>query len=110
MEASIRRLDRDEWPYVWLHTAEPVDGDMPENGLCIMGGRGEYNVCLWKGGDEIHYFDATRGRTPVRIWESDQGSIVPEKNLCNDQSRVMRIAARFAEAGELDPSAQWEKW
>src|SRR5262245_54390519 len=61
IEAAIRRLDRDEWPFLWLHTAPPVEGEMPENALCIMGGRGEYSLFLCKDGGEIHYEDASRG-------------------------------------------------
>jgi hypothetical protein len=41
IKAAIHRLDRDEWPYLWLHVTQPVKGQIPENGLCIMGGRGE---------------------------------------------------------------------
>src|SRR5947209_20590789 len=29
IEAAICRLERDVWPYIWLHTAEPVEGEMP---------------------------------------------------------------------------------
>jgi hypothetical protein len=110
IEAAVRRLDRDEWPYVWLHTTGPLDGAMSDNSLCIMGGRGEYNICLWKDGDEIHYLDNTRGEAPIRIWESDQGSFITEKNLCNDVSRVLQITAHFCVSGKLDPSVKWEKW
>lgn len=105
----VYRLDRDEWPYFWLHTIDPVDGDMPVNGLCVMGGRGEYSAFLWKNGKETHYLELVRGNMPIRIWESDQGSIRQEKNLCNDRSRVLRIAVHFAETGELDPAVPWEE-
>lgn len=108
IEAAIRRLDRDEWPYIWLHTAEPVEGEMPENGLCIMGGRGEYSLFLWKDGGEIHYLDASRSDAPIRIWESDQGSVRRERHLCNDLSLVLTIARRFAESAELHSAVRWE--
>ena len=110
IESAIRRLDRDEWPYVWLHTTEPVEGEMPENGLCIMGGRGEYSLFLWKDGRETHYLDESRGETPIRIWESDQGSVQREKDLCNDLVLVLTIARHFAESAELHAGARWEEW
>lgn len=61
IEGAICRLDRDEWPYLWLHARESVDGEMPEGALCVMGGRGEYSLSVWADGDEIHYLDPKRG-------------------------------------------------
>lgn len=110
IEAAIRQLDRDEWPFVWLHTVAPLEGEMPENGLCVMGGRGEYSLFLSKDGGEIHFEEASRGRAPVRIWESDQGSVVEERSLCHDLGRVLSIARYFAERAELHPSASWAEW
>jgi hypothetical protein len=110
IEAAIRRLDRHEWPLLWLHTVPPVEGEMPENGLCVMGGRGEYSLFLSKDGGEVHYEDASRGRSPVRIWESDQGSVAEDRSLCNDLERVLAFARHFAERAELDPGATWVEW
>ena len=107
IEATIRRLDRDEWPFLWLHTVPAVENEMPENGLCVMGGRGEYSLFLFKHGAELRYQDTSRGRTPVRIWESDQGSLVEERFLCNDLGRVLAIVRHFAELAELHPGAAW---
>ncbi|MGL6073875.1 MAG: hypothetical protein ACRC8S_06920 [Fimbriiglobus sp.] len=109
IEATIRRLDRDEWPFVWLHTMLPIEGEMPQNGLCIMGGRGEYRLFLSKDGGEVYFEDAGRSRTTVRIWESDQGSVVEERSLCNDLDWVLAIARHFAELAELHKSATWMK-
>src|SRR5262249_41755890 len=97
IEAAIQRLDRDEWPFLWLHTVPRVEGEMPEKGLCVMGGRGEYSLFLSKDDDEVHYDDASRSRTPVRIWESDQGSVVEERSLCSDLGRVLALVRYFAE-------------
>lgn len=109
IETAVRRLDRNEYPFVWLHTAEPVDGDVPENALCIMGGRGEYSLFLSRDSGEVHYYDETRGDAPVRIWQSDQGSVTTERNLCNDLPTVLRVARHFAGTGELLPEVGWEE-
>ena len=107
--AAIGRLDRDEWPFLWLHTGEPTDIDLLEGSLNVMGGRGEYAVSFYKGGNETHYLDKSRGKKSVRIWESDQGSVQPEKNLCNDLALVLRIAKHFAKTGELSSGVDWEE-
>jgi hypothetical protein len=107
IEAALRKLDRDEWPFVWLRSVAPVQGDMPENGLCVMGGRGEYSLFMYRDGDEIRYVDETRGRHRVRIWESDQGSVVEERMLCNDIKRVLVITRYFADCAQLEPGATW---
>jgi hypothetical protein len=110
IEAAIRRLDRWEWPFVTLHAVTPVDGKVPIDALTVMGGRGEYTLVWSEDTDEIHYEDAVRGRSVVRIWESDQGSVVEERSLCNDIDRVLAITRHFAERAELDPSVTWVRW
>jgi hypothetical protein len=110
IESAIRKLDRHEWPFLWLHTVEPVEWEMPENALNVMGGRGEYAISCYRDGDEMHYLDASRSDRAVRIWESDQGSVQAETNLCGDLARVLEIARHFAEAGELHPAVSWERW
>jgi hypothetical protein len=110
IDAAVRQLDRNEWPFVWLHTLPPVEGEMPIHGLCVMGGRGEYALFQSEDGGEVRYDDAGRGRATVRIWESDQGSVVEERSLCNDLGRVLAIARHFAERAELHPSAAWVEW
>lgn len=107
IEEAIRRLDRYQWPFVWLHTVPPVDGEEPKHALNIMGGKGEYYLFLSEDGGETAYVDVGRGDAAIRIWESDQGSTMPEYLLCNDLERVLSIARYFAERGELDPSAAW---
>lgn len=107
VESAIRRLDRDEYPYVWLYAAEPVYGEVPENALCIMGGHGEYAIFLARHGDEISYLDSSRSDTSVRIWESDQGSVKREKELCNNLATVLAIAKHFSEVGQLFPGVCW---
>jgi hypothetical protein len=72
-----------------------------------MGGRGEYSLFMYRDGDEIRYVDETRGRHRVRIWESDQGSVVEERMLCNDIKRVLVITRYFADCAQLEPGATW---
>ena len=107
--AAIRRLDRDEWPFLWLHTGEPVDLDLSEGTLNLMGGRGEYAISFFNRGGETNYWDESRSDKLIRIWESDQGSIQPEKNLCKDLALVLRIAKHFAETGELYDEVAWKE-
>ena len=107
IDAAIRRLDRNEWPFVWLHLAPPIEDEPPEGGLCITGGRGEYSLLSPRGDRFLRYRDTTRSQTWVRIWESDQGSEERERSLCNDIGRVLAIARYLADRAELDPSATW---
>jgi hypothetical protein len=107
IEAAIRRLDRKEWPFVWLHTVEPVDEDLPDNALRVMGGYGEYLVSLARDGGEIFYDDPTRGEETVAVWEHDQSGMPAKRSCCSDIERVLLIARHFAEFGELHPSASW---
>lgn len=107
IEAAVRRLDRDEWPFVWLHVAPPVEDEPPAGGLCVTGGRGEYEVLSPRGGRFVRYCDPARGDRWVRIWESDQGTEQRERFLCNDLGRVLGLVRHFAELGELDPSVTW---
>ncbi|VTR91512.1 unnamed protein product [Gemmata massiliana] len=74
-----------------------------------MGGRGEYSLLLSRDSGEAHYYDETRGDAPVRIWESDQGSVTTERNLCNDLPAVLRVVRYFAGTGKLLPEVGWEK-
>jgi len=108
IEAAIRRLDRNEWPFVWLHKDEPLEDEPPLGGLCIMGGRGEYNLFSWRGDTPaLYYTDTSRSGKWVRIWESDQGSEEGERFLCSDIGRVLAMICFFIDRGEMDPSAVW---
>jgi hypothetical protein len=107
IKAAVRRLDRDEWPFLWLHTEEPPKDAEPNNFFCVMGGRGEYDLCLYRDGDEISYHDPARSDRIIRIWESDQGSERSERYLCNDLSIALEAARYFAKTGELHPAYTW---
>ena len=110
IKSAISRLDRDEWPFVWLHTELPIEFEMPENMLCVMGGRGEYAITLYRNGDEIDFFDSSRKneREIIRIWESDQGSERWPKNLCNDLALTHSLVKTFCQTGELDSNYRWQ--
>jgi hypothetical protein len=104
-------LDRDEWPFLWLHTTTPVKGREPENALCITGGRGEYWITFNpKSGAEVHFTDPLRGDEVIHVWKSDQGAFVVARNLCNDLSKALMIARYFFDTGLLEPGVRWDKY
>jgi len=109
LETAIRRLDRDEWPYVWLHTSKPPKDEFPNNMLEVMGGRGEFAITHYKDGDEICYVDDSRRDQGdyVEIWESDQGRDSIPWQLCNDLATVLIIVGHFNEHGALSPKYTW---
>ena len=108
IEEAIRRLDRDKYPSIWLHLTDPVDQDGPQ-GLNIMGGRGEYALSISLPGQLVYYDDPKRGDEVILIWESDQGSSLPERSLCNDVDFVVAIARHFADTGRPHPGSEWRK-
>jgi len=110
LETAIRRLDRDEWPYVWLHTSEPLKDEFPNNMLEVMGGRGEFAITLYKDGDEICYVDDSRRNQGdyIEIWESDQGRDVIPWGLCNDLATVLDIVGYFNGHSALSPKYTWK--
>ncbi len=110
IETAIRRLDRDEWPFLWLHTEEPPEADFPNNMFCVMGGRGEYDLCLYRDEHEIHYQNANRNDEIIPIWESDQGLDACLKNLCNDLPLVLELTRWFVDREELHSGVTWKTW
>jgi hypothetical protein len=113
VENAIRRLDRDEWPYVWLKTEEARDSEFPNYMLWIVGGRGEWAIVLFRDGDEIHFHDRARSEESsemIRIWESDQGTYVWPSNLCSSIDVVLETARVFCETGELPELDGLRKW
>lgn len=107
IEAAIRRLDRTEWPVVWLHTVEPVDMGPPDNALCVIGGCGEYLVSLARDDAEVLYDDPARGDELVPVWPGIPQGMEKRRSCCPDIERVLLIARHFAERAELHPSALW---
>jgi hypothetical protein len=108
IEAAIRRLDRDEWPFICIHVGKWIRGETPEDDLIVMGGRGEYAIIHNENGGETLYVDPARGDKKVQIWESDQGSVRAERHLCNDLQTVLAIVRHYAETGKRDPGVNWK--
>jgi hypothetical protein len=78
-------------------------------GMNVMGGRGEYALSISQPGQVFYYRDPKRGNEVIRIWESDQGSSLPEVSLCHGLEVAVRIAKHFSETATPDPSAEWRE-
>ncbi|MFO0941742.1 MAG: hypothetical protein U0930_13380 [Pirellulales bacterium] len=110
---ALARLDRDEWPYVWLYSEPPIEDEPPNNMLCVMGGKGLFAITLFKDGDEICFYDKTRlhsGNHSTTIWESDQGREVDEKFLCDSMNELCEIVYLFHTKGELAELVPGKRW
>jgi len=105
---GIEQLDRDEFPLLYLHLAEPEEWEQPMHAMQVCGGLGEYSVCLWLPSALLEYRDASRGAEDVEIWRSDQGASLPACELCNDLAVVIRIARHFADTGAPLETVSWE--
>ena len=106
--ASVRRLDRFRYPWVWLFIGDN-DEDPTVNCLTIMGGEGVYWVALSAGKfDQLRLFDPNKGNEEVNLWLSDQGFSDYEFHVTYDIDLVLRIAAYFGETGKPLPAADWE--
>jgi hypothetical protein len=107
IDAAVKQLDRDVYPFVWLQIGKHVEWDEPELALNVMGGRGEFALCIFRKGHHLYFRDPSRGKKVIEIWESDQGSRAEERELCNDLNLVLKIVQHFAESGEPYPGVQW---
>jgi hypothetical protein len=105
--AAIDRLDRNVFPMVWLQIGEHVEWDEPQLALNVLGGRGEFALCIFHKGHHIYFRDLSRGKNVIQIWESDQGSQAQERELRNDRTTLLHIVRHFAETGAPYPGAQW---
>lgn len=109
IEKALARLDRDVYPFLWLHVSEFIEDDPPEHAMDVMGGLGEYAISIELPGRGLTYSDESRGATVVDIWVSDQGSQAEERDLCNDYDLLLKIVRHFAETGEAYPEVNWAK-
>jgi hypothetical protein len=105
--SSIDQLDRNVYPMIWLQIGRHAEWDEPELALNVLGGSGEFALCIFRKGHHIYFRDLSRGKNTIEIWESDQGSNAQEKELCNDRDVVLKVVRHFAETGEPDPSVKW---
>lgn len=109
IEVAIRRLDRFQYPYVWLVLAEDEDDSNElENTLQVMGGKGAYFVNFNAGDFDnvtLSYPDAAN--EGIEVWESDQGFSASAREVTSDVELVLRIARHFADTGKPLPDAPW---
>jgi len=103
VEAAIRRLDRDGFPFIWLfRDADASDTDIPD--FIVMGGQGAYTF----GPEDTLFCDETHSSEMVDVWLSDQGASFPDRQVCHDLETVVRATRLFAETGKLDPGLTWK--
>lgn len=106
--ASIDRLDKFRYPWLWLFTGDE-DEDPSVDCLTIMGGDGVYWLALSTDKyDQLQLFDPNKGTHEVELWTSDQGSAHEEMHVTYDRELVLRIARHFGETGEPLPEDIWE--
>lgn len=106
--ASIDRLDKFRYPWVWLFIGDE-DEDASVDCLTIMGGDGVYWLGLSAGKyEQLRLFDPNKGTHEVQLWTSDQGFADQEMYVTYDRELVLRIARYFGETGEPLPEANWE--
>ena len=106
--ASIYRLDKFRYPWVWLFIGDE-DEDASVACLTVMGGDGVYWLGLTAGKyDQLRLFDPNKGTQEVELWTSDQGFADQEAYVTYDIDLVLRIAKHFGETGEPLPEAMWE--
>jgi hypothetical protein len=103
IEAALRRLDRDQFPFIYLfQDAEAADDAVPD--FTVMGGQGAYTF----GPEDTLFYDETHSDTEIHVWTSDQGASFPDWQVCHDFDIVLRATRLFAETGQLDPTVTWK--
>ena len=108
IEAAIRRLDKDCYPYVNLFRAEHAEEDDPID-FNVIGGDGEYAFDCRVADTEYRYFDPTQSDKEVAIWLSDQGWQCAETYVCYDVTVVLQATRYYCEHGTPDPSLTWQE-
>jgi len=113
IDCAIRRLDRFQYPFVWLWGTEDeskhaLDGTAEV--LQIVGGEGVW----WLAGSFEERFQRRidypeRGEREVQVWTSDQGFADAERHICRDIEVVVHAARYYAEHGGFDPTLRWEE-
>src|SRR5262245_52161440 len=111
VEASIRRLNQFEYPFVWLLLGDDGDwGLMEKEGyLNIIGGNGTYCVDGAAPPDGRRRLSVPqRSREElIDVWLSDQGFSTEEVFVCDELETIVRIASHFCAHRRLDPSVEW---
>ena len=108
IKASVLRLDRNRYPWVWLFIGKS-DEDPAVDCLAIVGCENLYWIALSSGNhSQLRLFDPNKNRKQVDLWVSDSGFSESEVYTTNDVELVLKIAKYYAETGEPLPGANWE--
>ena len=103
IEVAIRRLDRHQFPFIYLfQDSEAEDDAVPD--FTVMGGNNVYTF----GPEDTLFYEETLSGTEVQVWTSDQGASFPDWQVCHDLIVVLRATRQFAETGQLDETLSWK--
>lgn len=106
IEAAIRRLDRDRFPFIWLFQRVPVEEDaLPD--FNVIGGEGCYAFDCRVDGVEYRYHEPRHTDGGTVLWRSDQGYVAPAEQVCCDIAMVLQAARYFCAHGAPDPGLPW---
>ena len=100
IERSIRGLDRDLHPFVFVHFDENAGEDDIPN-IEVVGGQSAYSIGFKEDGVLKYYVNSEKGDREVLIWESDQGALVPEKRICDDLELVLEIVKHLCNTNTI---------
>jgi hypothetical protein len=103
IDASIRRLDKFSFPFVWIYLRPDADPqDVPE--FEVIGGAGDYVVaCSVEGYHQRRVLVNDDAHDEIEVWTSDQGATASGKHVLHDVDAVLRITRHFCETGGFDP-------
>ena len=107
IEEAIRRLDKSEYPFLFLCLSETQHDD--DERLEIMGGEGDYWVAgTFDGYFQRRFFNPDGGDGEIAVWTTDQGFGDADRHICHDVEVVVRMARYFFDHRDFDPSVRWE--
>jgi hypothetical protein len=110
IESAIRRLDKDEFPFIWIYRGDVAkEGNMPD--LNIMGGTGDYYISAYFDGywERCYFNEAQDEGDEVCVWESDQGFSTEPQRVCHDIEMILKTVRYFVDHLDFDPNFPWEK-
>lgn len=107
IEAAIRRLDRDRFPFVWLFREACAEEDALYD-CSVLGGEGAYAVDCRTDGMWYRYRGAPDAGGEVVLWRSDQGYTAATRGVCRDIETVLRAVRYFCAQGRPDPRLTWQ--
>ena len=108
IEASIRRLDQYQLPFIWLlNSVDATEDASPD--FNVIGGKGLYAFDCRAEGREYRHCNPLGGDQEITIWRSDQGWDCAEKYVCTTLDIVLQAAEYFCAHGTPDPTLPWEE-